>query len=51
MKKITKILEILEEKYGNEKLTELDYINEYTLLVAVMLSAQDTDRGVNLATE
>ena len=51
MKKITKILEILEEKYGNEKLTELDYINEYTLLVAVMLSAQATDRGVNLATE
>lgn len=51
MKKITKILKILEEKYGNEGLTELDYINEYTLLVAVMLSAQATDRGVNLATE
>lgn len=51
MKKITKILEILENKYGNEELTELDYINEYTLLVAVMLSAQATDRGVNLATK
>lgn len=51
MKKITKILKILEERYGNERLTELDYINEYTLLVAVMLSAQATDRGVNLATE
>ena len=51
MKKTTKILRILEEKYGGEELTELDYINEYTLLVAVMLSAQATDRGVNLATE
>lgn len=51
MKKITKILEILEKKYGKEELTELDYINEYTLLVAVILSAQATDKGVNLATK
>jgi len=29
---------------------ELDYINEYTLLVAVVLSAQATDVGVNRAT-
>ncbi len=29
---------------------ELDYINEYTLLVAVVLSAQATDVGVNKAT-
>jgi len=31
--------------------TELKYVNPYTLLVAVVLSAQATDRGVNKATE
>lgn len=30
--------------------TELDYTNPYTLLVAVVLSAQATDKGVNRAT-
>ena len=30
--------------------TELDYRNPYTLLVAVVLSAQATDKGVNKAT-
>lgn len=30
---------------------ELEYINPYTLLVAVVLSAQATDKGVNKATE
>jgi endonuclease-3 len=30
--------------------TELDYINPFTLLVAVVLSAQATDKGVNKAT-
>ena len=30
--------------------TELEYVNPYTLLVAVVLSAQATDRGVNRAT-
>ena len=30
--------------------TELDYVNPYTLLVAVVLSAQATDRSVNKAT-
>lgn len=30
--------------------SELDYVNPYTLLVAVVLSAQATDKGVNLAT-
>ena len=30
---------------------ELDYINPYTLLVAVVLSARSTDKGVNKATE
>jgi endonuclease-3 len=30
--------------------TELAYVNDYTLLVAVVLSAQATDKGVNAAT-
>ncbi len=30
---------------------ELNYVNPYTLLVAVVLSAQATDKGVNKATE
>ncbi|HRP11086.1 MAG TPA: endonuclease III, partial [Terricaulis sp.] len=30
--------------------TELEYTNPYTLLVAVVLSAQATDKGVNRAT-
>src|SRR6185295_312929 len=31
--------------------TELEYKNPYTLLVAVVLSAQATDKGVNKATK
>ena len=31
--------------------TELNYTNNYTLLVAVVLSAQSTDIGVNKATK
>lgn len=34
-----------------EPKTELNYVNEYTLLVAVVLSAQATDVGVNKATK
>lgn len=30
---------------------ELDYVNDFTLLVAVVLSAQATDKGVNKATK
>ena len=33
-----------------EPASELDYVNAYTLLVAVVLSAQSTDKGVNKAT-
>jgi len=32
-----------------EPKTELDYVNPFTLLVAVVLSAQATDKGVNKA--
>ncbi|HEY4126171.1 MAG TPA: endonuclease III [Rhizomicrobium sp.] len=31
--------------------TELNYVNPYTLLVAVVMSAQATDKGVNQATQ
>jgi endonuclease-3 len=31
--------------------TELNFVNDFTLLVAVVLSAQATDKGVNKATE
>ena len=34
-----------------EPKTELEYTNDYTLLVAVVLSAQATDAGVNKATK
>ena len=34
-----------------EPKSELDYVNSYTLLVAVVLSAQATDVGVNKATK
>lgn len=39
------------EKQNPEPKGELDHVNEYTLLVAVVLSAQATDVGVNKATK
>lgn len=45
-----KILEIFEKDNPNPN-TELVYNNNYTLLVAVVLSAQATDKGVNIATK
>jgi endonuclease-3 len=39
------------EKLRPDPRSELDFINPYTLLVAVILSAQATDAGVNKATE
>jgi endonuclease-3 len=38
------------QKTNPEPKTELEYTNPYTLLVAVVLSAQSTDKGVNKAT-
>ena len=34
-----------------EPVTELEYVNDFTLLIAVVLSAQATDVGVNKATK
>ncbi len=39
------------QKNNPEPETELEYINDYTLLVAIVLSAQATDVGVNKATK
>ena len=39
------------KKLNPEPKTELNYVNPYTLVVAVALSAQATDKGVNKATE
>ena len=48
--KIDKVFQIFSDKNPEPK-TELNYVNNYTLLVAVVLSAQSTDVGVNKATE
>lgn len=48
---ILEIFKILEKIYGKDELIELKYINNYTLLVSVILSAQATDLGVNKATK
>ena len=39
------------ERDNPEPEGELNYVNDYTMLVAVVLSAQSTDIGVNKATE
>lgn len=46
---ILEIMEIFNQKNPHPQ-CELNYTNAYTLLVAVMLSAQTTDKGVNKAT-
>ena len=46
---IIQIMERLKKANPNPK-SELEYVNPYTLLVAVVLSAQATDKSVNLAT-
>lgn len=52
MRKASEIIEIMDifrQKDPNPR-CELNYSNAYTLLVAVVLSAQSTDKGVNKAT-
>jgi endonuclease III len=39
------------KKHNPEPRTELNFVNPFTLLVAVVLSAQATDKGVNKATD
>lgn len=47
---ILEIMDIFNQKDPNPR-CELNYSNAYTLLVAIVLSAQSTDKGVNRATE
>jgi endonuclease-3 len=47
---INKIFEIWSKEYRGRPIIELDYTNPFTMLVAVILSAQATDKGVNKAT-
>ena len=47
---ILQIMEIFAKENPNPK-CELNFHNAFTLLVAVVLSAQTTDKGVNRATE
>lgn len=49
-KSVAEIFRRLEQANPNPQ-TELRYTNPYTLLVAVVLSAQATDKGVNKATD
>lgn len=44
------IFQILSEAIPNPE-TELNYSNPFELLIAVILSAQATDKGVNIATD
>lgn len=47
---ILQIMHVFNERDPNPR-CELNFCNAYTLLVAVLLSAQTTDKGVNKATE
>lgn len=53
VRKTSEILEIMQvfQKENPHPQCELNFTNAYTLLVAVVLSAQATDKGVNQATE
>ena len=53
MRKKSEILQIMDifNKENPNPQCELNYVNAYTLLVAVVLSAQSTDKGVNRATQ
>ena len=50
LKKTAEIFSRLQKQNPNPK-GELDYANLYTLLIAVVLSAQATDKSVNKATK
>ncbi len=50
IKEIKDILDIFKAQNAKPK-SELEFHNAYTLLVAIILSAQSTDKGVNKATK
>ena len=50
MDRVEQILQVLEEMFPNAE-CELNHTNGFELLTAVMLSAQTTDKSVNLLTD
>ena len=50
MKKYSILEDYLDELFPNPK-CELEYFNDYSLLIAIMLSAQTTDKRVNEVTK
>ena len=48
--KIEEIFAFLDDRFGHAK-CELNYSKDYELVIAVMLSAQATDKSVNLVTD
>lgn len=50
IKEIIALLDVLKKQNPTPQ-SELNYHNAYTLLVAIVLSAQSTDKGVNQATQ
>lgn len=48
--RILNVIKVLQNKFENPKIA-LNYTTEYQLLVAVILSAQCTDKRVNIVTE
>ena len=53
MRKLSEICQILDvfKSLDENPKSELEFHNAYTLLVAIVLSAQSTDKGVNKATK
>ena len=50
-KRITEILERMDDHYGTDFRCSLDHENAWQLLIATMLSAQCTDARVNIVTK
>ncbi len=50
MGRVSRILDVFEEMYPNAE-CELNHTNSFELLLAVMLSAQTTDKSVNILTD
>ncbi len=48
--RVEKVLSLLDEHYGTEKICYLNYESPWQLLIAVILSAQCTDARVNIVT-
>lgn len=50
-KRVTKVLELMDEEYGTDYRCYLNHENAWQLLIAVILSAQCTDARVNIVTK